>query len=294
MFLEQCLMLYEIYLETMGKSERTLKNYHVDCMQFLKFARELFEETFDLTKDTDAFYALCISYTTHLNSSFNPNTANRKRSNLRSFIKYLHFRNWIEKDFSDELLHLNREFKDINMISEKTVEKVEEMLYKNLLSTSDTTQKLKHFRNYLILLIFKEFGIKTSELLELTWGHIHEKDNSCYIYTSSKQNLQCTPELHKAILEYKACYYERFKKIERYPLWTNSNLSEPNAIEGKVLERLFTKLSCEFGKKITPMSYRYRHITKIDQVKKPVSDKAAIVGYSQSSVYIEKRNRIKT
>ncbi|MFY0516553.1 tyrosine-type recombinase/integrase [Lysinibacillus sp. UGB7] len=294
MLLEQCVMLYEMYLETMGKSESTLRNYHVDGMQFLKFARELFERTFDITEDTDAFYALCINYTTHLNHSFKANTANRKRSNLRSFIKYLYFRNWIEKDFSDDLLHLDREFKDINMISEKTVEKVEEMLYKDLLCTSDTIQKLKHFRNYLILLIFKEFGIKTSDILELTWGHIQEKDNVCYIYTPSKQRLLCTPELHKVIMEYRACYYERFKKIERYPLWTNSNLSEPNAIEGKVLERLFAKLSCKFDKKITPMSYRYRHIHKIDQVKKSVSDKAAIVGYSQSSVYIEKRNRIKT
>lgn len=276
---------YKAYLATQSKSAHTIKQYGLDCTQFIKF---IIEHQYDeITNDT------IIKYKVQLQENYKSiTTVNRKLASLKSFVKFLYARN-VMKPLDEQLfLPLEKEKKELELLNTKQVNEALQVWFTAYETTNDPEVKWMALRNYLIMRLIAELGIKPSELIRMKWSQIHAE----HVRIIAKKDFRDLPVCNELItmLElYKVATTNLFPILfENEFVWLGLGNKQGEPITVKTIERIFLHVSKTVGYKVTCTNVRYFAIQ--DDLKK-TEDVELLVdkfGYARKSVLTERISRM--
>lgn len=277
-----------LHLENLNRSKHTIKQYRIDGKQFSFYVNTRYE-SFDITTNYQLFEEVCKQYVQHIQGNFHINSCNRKIASLKSFIKFAHFREWIPVDFSEKLLSLEKQPKDLDFITESEVEKLYSHYEKELTFLPEEPYHLSVYRNYLLARFLGDFALKPHELITLTWNHIHEN----ILFISRDRQFVISKRTMEVLRMYRDVVKELFGKEHIKPLWIGLKSPHQNITE-RTMERICQEYSEILKKKVTATSFRYGKIKALNYEEMDSLKKSQFLGYAQTSVFWERVRKIKS
>lgn len=278
---------YKSYLEVLKKSPHTIKQYIIDTKQFLNFMKDnhyTFEETMS---------KIIQSYNQYLEDTYSSVASiNRKKASLHHFLLFLQQRNRIN-EIPENLLKPNQlENKSIQTLSMKKVEMVSTYWFNEYQSSSNSEYKWIALRNFCLVNIMLETGVKPSEIVGLKWSHIKEQEITILQNKKFRKLL-----LTESIVNWLDLFrYETENLLPQSKegefVWLGLGNKQNDSITVKTIERIFQSISENLGFKVTATMVRY---TRIDTEVKRTHDEQLHdlyirYGYARKSVL---RDRIK-
>lgn len=277
---------FKAYLETQSKSEHTIKQYGLDSAQFIHF---VIENKFDMiTEEVIKKYKVQLqeNYTT-------VTTINRKLASLQSFIKFLQTRNLMKPVDKQLFLPFEKESKELPLLSPNQIKQALEVWKIAYETTNDQEVQWMALRNYIIMRLIAELGIKPSEVVRMKWSHILNEHIIRIITKKDFRDLPISNDMLILLEIYKNKTLELFpSSIENEFIWLGLGNRHGEPITVKTIERLFLHVSKTVGFKVTCTNVRYFAIQgdllKTDDVDLLV-DK---YGYARKSVLTERISRM--
>ncbi len=281
-------IFYKAFLESLDKSPHTIKQYSIDTQQFLNFMEEShysFEESIN---------TITQSYNEFLDEKYaSAASINRKRSSLHYFLSFLKQRNLIDDIPEDLLKPVQLETKSIQTLSAKQVQLVSNYWFEFFESATDHEYKWIGLRNFCIVNIMLEVGVKPSEIVGLKWSHLKEKEMTIV----QNKKFRKLP-LSKSILNWLELYQYETEELlptskEVYYVWLGLGNKQNEHITVKTIERIFQALSESLGFKVTATIVRYTtidgEVNKAHEIE--LQNLYLRYGYSRKSVLKERINR---
>ncbi|KYG91855.1 hypothetical protein A0U40_02645 [[Bacillus] sp. KCTC 13219] len=277
---------FKAFLAGQSKSNFTVKQYSLDCAQFVKFMKEQKYEIISVEVIEAYRQWLQLHYTSI-------QSVNRKLASLKSFIHFLQAREVIPL-FADDLFSpLPFEKKELQTLSAR---QIRQALHVWLTSYETAEQKdisWMALRNYTIMRVIAEFGIKSSEIVRMKWSHVHND----FIRILTKRSYRDLP-LQPALLDVLQFYKEETLKqlpigqeVDYIWLGLGNKLGEPITV--KTIERLFSYVSQQVGFSVTTTNVRYTAIKQdMDNTLQDIEDLYEKYGYARKGVLQERAARM--
>ena len=287
--MDELITFYIAHLQSINKSPHTIKQYSIDIKQFIKFMKDN-NYTF-----ADSIAKLVGAYIAYLNETFSSSASiNRKRSSLHHFLTFLFQRKIIE-DLPDQLLKpIKIDKLPIQTLTINQVKLVSNYWLEDYEKAVDTEYKWIALRNFCLVNIILEIGVKPAEIVKMKWSHI--KGNEITILQNKKiRKLPLSTTIQNWLRLYRD-ETEVILPISKYGeyVWLGLGNKQNEAITVKTIERIFNTLSTRLGFKNTATTLRYTLIDR--EVKKKhdeqLKDLFVQYGYSRKSVLIDRLERI--
>lgn len=280
---------YKTYLESLKKSPHTIKQYCIDAEQFLKFIND---NDVSLDNDLKKFISF---YKEHLLKTYNSVASiNRKLSSLKFFLSYLKDRDIIDTYPVELLKPVNSSLSTFKILTTNQLEKVLNYwlhLYKH---SEEAEYKWLALRNFCIVNIILELGLKPFEVVAMRWSHMD--DHYITIIQRSKNRKLPLSESQMAWLsllkiETENCF-PFYKNIDY--IWIGLGNKQYEPITVKTIERIFQTISKNVGFKVTATMLRYttihHHVQQgYNEQLKQIYER---FGYARKSVLVDRIKRL--
>ncbi|QCR32433.1 tyrosine-type recombinase/integrase [Lysinibacillus sp. SGAir0095] len=279
---------YRAYLQSLSKSPHTIKQYGIDTHQFLQFMNE-HHYTFN-----DPLGKIVDGYNEYLEVAFSSVASiNRKRASLQHFLTFLKQRDIIGEIPKGLFKPMRTEKQAIQTLSVNQVKLASNYWCGVFEAAEDTEFKWIALRNFCIMNIMLETGVKPSEIVGLKWSHIMDNEIT-FIQNKKIRKLSLSMTilkwLHLFHLETEALL-PLSKNCEFVWLGLGNKQNEPITV--KTIERIFQSTSEKLGFKVTATSLRYTLIDKeVKQLHGKQLEDFMRYGYSRKSVLKERLNLI--
>lgn len=288
-------------LKTLNKSPHTIRTYGYDLEQFMIYVRN---QKIPYLMDTRLFKQTCLTYLDSLHTYINEHqdkeeqydeaSINRKRSCMRSFVRFLSRRKYIDQDFSREIA-----FKRTLPPSDQAILSQQEI--KHIINIHDQrisygkTEDLRfmHHRNKLAFLTLLYTGMKVWELLSLKWGNLHIEE-SCIVVAKRTGIENRTIPISKSLLMEFISYLDRIKSLEHYNesflsgyIFFGAGKTAVYAINPKTIERMIDSIAeeaCITNKHITSKSLRHTMANYQLEKHSDIAKLTPMLGYSRKTV----------
>ncbi|WPS85606.1 tyrosine-type recombinase/integrase (plasmid) [Brevibacillus halotolerans] len=301
MTVKQWIRLFLSEMKHLNKSPHTIRTYGYDLDQFLLYIRN---QRFSEIMDTHCFKQTCLLYFKSLQTFFNEDqqkeihydeaTINRKRSCIRSLIRFLFRSKYISEDFSEQI-ELTRTVSPSShsLLNSEEIRTLTHIHDRRILYGKTEDLRFMHRRNKLAFLTLLYTGIKVWELLLLKWTNIHFEDS--YLVIPKRKGIE-TRIVHLSpslIIEFHL-YMDHMKKLEHYNdsfllgyIFFGTGKTPTYALNPKTIERMMDSLvseACITHKNITSQSLRHTMANYHLQLDKSVNELTKLLGYSRTSV----------
>ncbi|PYF05714.1 tyrosine-type recombinase/integrase [Ureibacillus chungkukjangi] len=280
---------YKAYLQSINKSQNTIKQYGIDTQQFINFMKDhLF--TFD-----DSIVKLIENYNLYLAEAFSSVASiNRKKASLHHFLTFLRQRERINELPDNLLKPIKKEKLTIHTLSTNQIKSVSNYWMEVFEATVGLDHKWIALRNFCIVNIMLEIGLKPSEVVNMKWGHMEENEITIIHGKRIRKLFLSTANLIWLRVYRKQTEMLLPNSKEAEFVWLGLGNKQNEPITVKTIERIFQKLTDNLGFKVTATTLRY---TLIDtDIKKEhgeqLEDLFARYGYSRKSVLQERLDRI--
>lgn len=276
---------YKAYLTSQSKSAHTIKQYGLDSSQFIQF---VLENKYELITEE-----VINNYKIQLQEIYTSiTTINRKLASLKSFIKFLHSRNIMKAVDEAIFLPFEKEKKDLNLLSPKQIKQALQVWNITYETTDDQEMQWMALRNYLIMHLIAELGIKPSEVIRMKWSHI-DKEHIRIITKKDFRDLPMSLNILKLLEIFKNKTVEFFPlSLEKEFIWLGLGNKHGEPITVKTIERLFLHVSKAVGYKVTCTNVRYFAIQDDLQKTDDVDLLVDKYGYARKSVLTERISRM--
>lgn len=215
MHYEDLIALHLDYLESLNRSENTLKQYRKELRYFLGFVEKKGISEIDEIKTIHID-----SYQSHLIKKQNsPNSRAKKMSILKSFFQFLFSREYLEKNPTNAVAPIK--IKDVDQ-KKREVLTIKESLKLIDKMTKNSIPLLK-LRNKCILYIFLFGGLRVSELIDLKVNDLDFKNKTLFVRGKGGK-IREVPLFDEIIKELKE--YTKTKAKNEY-LFTKKKTKEP-------------------------------------------------------------------
>lgn len=287
--MDDLVRFYKGYLQLINKSSHTIKQYGIDSRQFLQFMKDhqhTFNEPLDKTIN---------SYNEYLDEAYsNAASINRKRASLHHFLSFLKLRNIIT-DLPEGLLKPKIiEKPSIQTLTNQQVRMVSNYWFEKYKAAEDPEYKWIALRNFCLVNIILEIGVKPSEIVGMKWSHL----NGNIITIMQGKKIRKLP-LSMTILKWLDLF--QYETEELLPLskegefvWLGLGNKQNEPITVKTIERIFQTISKKLGFKVLATTLRYTLIdTEVKQLhSEQLDDIYKQYGYSRKSVLQERLSRL--
>ncbi|HWK23207.1 MAG TPA: site-specific integrase [Ureibacillus sp.] len=284
--MDEIVIKYKTYLEALKKSPHTVKQYCIDTQQFITFMKEA-HFTFG-----DSIKKVIISYNEYLQERFSSiSSINRKRASLHHFLNFLLLREIIREIPESLLKPLKLETKQLQILSTNQVKSVLNFWFEAYQSTEDVEYKWLALRNFCLVNMIFELGVKPYEIIALKWRQI--KGNEISI-SQKHRKLSLSDSLCKWLDLYQYETENIFPTNHEF-VWLGLGNKQNDPITVKTIERIFQSISKGLGFKVTATTLRYTCIhTEYKQIyDEQLTDLYTKYGYSRKSVLLERVRRFK-
>ncbi|WP_107839765.1 tyrosine-type recombinase/integrase [Metasolibacillus meyeri] len=277
---------FKAFLVSQSKSNYTVKQYSLDSAQFVKFMKEqncemLMVETIQAYKEWLQQHYSSIQ------------SVNRKLASLKSFIHFLQAREVIPLLPDDLFSPIAIEKNELKTLS---IGQMRQALHIWLISYEAAEEqdiRWMALRNYTIMRVIAELGIKSSEVVRMKWSHVHQD----VIRILSKRSYRDLP-LPQALLDVLQFYKEETMKQftvaqEVDDIWLGLGNKQGEPITVKTIERLFSYVSQQVGFSVTTTNVRYTAIQQdLDKELHATEDLYEKYGYARKGVLQERATRM--
>ena len=240
---ENYLTEYTNYLAEQGKSKNTIKSYNHDIGLFFEYFNI---EPGIINRDQ------IIEYKEYLLETRNNDakTINRALSSLKSYNKFL-----VENGYQDEVTILFQDYRKI----QKQLTSPTNTSNKEIINFMEKIKKNEPIRNYYIVRLILNTGLRVSEILSIELSDIDLKRKNLKIVGkgSKQRNIPLNDKAIKIIkmaIEDRKNYNYAFNVLDS-PYLFLSNKSEK--LRSSTIERIFNN----YSNKITPHSLRHMFAT---------------------------------
>lgn len=282
-------------LQSINKSHHTIRNYSYDLAKFEKYVEN--------KKKSDEFEAysfkeLCFSFVDSMKmdedgTTYQRRSLNRKRSSLRSFIRFLASIRSIPEDFSNEIGLLPQPAPELVTLEENEIHRILMIHNQRIRYGSTDEMKFMHHRNKLAFLALLDGCMKVSELVKIRWSYLHLEKKMLVVPKTrglESRTIQLSNRLYeefvafqKRLIEMNLYHHE--DSYEDYIFFGVSRLPHHH-VNTKTIERMVESITEEAaitGKDITAQALR--NTTAVEMINDTdVSTLTPILGFSRNSV----------
>lgn len=190
----------DLYLTQRGIKPTTLSNYKYWILRFLNFLQHKGIKDISLLKifDIDEFMYKNVNLHSHRFSYLSRSSINSIKGVLRSFCSFLYMYDYIRKDLSRDIF-ASKTYRQTSIPKHISCEEI-----LSILKSVDRTTVVGK-RDYAILVLLANYGLRPSEVAKLNVNDIDFKTNKIYI-TNNKSNkdlvLPLTEDVSENIKEY--------------------------------------------------------------------------------------------
>ncbi len=226
-----------------GKSTNTIKSYTKDITSFFNYINST---TITITRDQ------IIQYKNYLlnNKNNNAKSINRTLSSLKSYNEFL-----VSNNIQDSLVVLSIDYIKI----QKSFTSPTNVSLKEVTKFINKIKDNESYRNYAIVTVIANTGLRISEVLNIKINGLTLSDNEMTIIGkgSKQRTIIINQTAIKVIKEYITNYRQKSKYAEVSEYLFVSNKGEK--LRSDTIERIFNK----YSKKITPHSLRHCYATTV-------------------------------
>lgn len=280
---------FRVHLININKSTHTVKQYTLDCQQFVKYAEEYALDVFE--KPIEVITA----YKEHLLKKFDAKTSvNRKIASLRSFLQFLQLRGF-ELIVPDTLLQPVKSAKnELQLLTETQLKEANQVWFRVYEHVQEDELRWIALRNFSIVQTISQLGIKPAEVVRMKWNHI--EGNQIRIKSSrSHRVLSLPPALKDLLQQYKQETITFLPiSINTDFMWLGVGNKQGEAISVKTVERIFKHISDQLGIKVTCTNVRYAVIEREQELSDSNEDMELYkkLGYARKGVLKERQFRM--
>lgn len=294
MILYRWIQMFLSSLKALNKSPNTIRSYRYDLKSFYRY---VCQKSVSTNISTEEFKTLCFDYLSALrnnNNVYKETSLNRKRTTLRSFIRFLAIVKYIEYDFSGEI-KLSSSVRHLSptILEEKEISAIIQILMRRIQYAKDLDMVFIHRRNLLAFLTLFYTGIKVSELIKLKWGNVHENTHELVVPKRKSIEVRRIP-IPQSLVDEFIDFRQFLTKLEHYDdsflkgyIFFGVNRKPIYHLNAKTIERLIDSLANEANlthKNITPHSLRHTMAYYSIQKNMPLSNLSRLLGHSRRSV----------
>ncbi|WCF11613.1 tyrosine-type recombinase/integrase (plasmid) [Paenibacillus thiaminolyticus] len=292
-------------LSAINKSPHTIRNYRYDLDRFRDFVKEVNENS-DL--QVHSFKELCIEFINRVNidengDPYSKRSLNRKRSSLRSFIRYLVKTRVLSEDFSDEIALLHQPLPQITTLENSEIHRIMLIHNQRIQFGKSDEMKLMHHRNKLAFIALLDAGLKVSELVQLKWSCIRFNEMTMVVPKTRGIHFRIVGLPERLCSEFIA-FKDRLIEMNLYDdqsqndyIFFGAGKLPHHHLNPKTIERMIESVALEAGisgKEIT--SQTLRHTMAIEHLhEEDVTELTPVLGFSRNSVtkYMYQNNKEK-
>ena len=286
--MQKQVIYYKTYLESLNKSPHTIKQYCIDSKQFLEFL----EKNQQTLKQNP--YQSILLYKNYINEKYSSSASiNRKLSSLNHFLSFLKLRKVIT-DIPNDLLKPKKIYpQTLKTLTIKQIKMVISFWLQPYKNSEDIEYKWIALRNFCIVNLILELGLKPSEVVGMKWSHIDR--NKIKIIQSNKNR---TLYLSEMLIKWLNLYHQETNKLSTFDkeveyIWLGLGNKQNESISVKTIERIFQTLSKQLNFKVTATILRYttinQEVIKLHDVQ--LQNLFNQFGYSRKSVLNERIKR---
>ncbi len=247
---------YSNHLKLQGKSSTTIAGYLIDLKcyfnylsnfsNFSNLSNEIPNEIPTLTRSEILSYKQYLQIT----KNYNAKTINRTLSSLKSYNEFL-----VLISQQESIVILSTDYikiqKSISSPTKSSLKEVKKFIEQIKLNSS--------FRNYAIVSVIANTGLRISEVLSIRINNLYLDDNECRIF--GKGNKQRTIILNERAIEVIQEYINNHRSKSKYaatsPYLFVSNKGDK--LDTSTIQRIFN----DYSKKITPHDLRHCFATNV-------------------------------
>ena len=275
---------FGVYLQSMNKSEHTVKQYALDAKQFVKMLQkdqkinDVLQEYVDVIK-------------TQYPSA---NTINRKLASIRHFLSFLQLRAEIETFNLDLLQPVKKEATVLQTLhNEQSQNAINVWLHCYNIAQTDENQWLA-LRNYTIICVIAELGLKPAEVVRMEWSHINLEKLQLKVFSKKKARVL---KLSKSLVEQLQQYQQHTimyipSSVAVQKMWLGVGNKQGEAITVKTIERMFQFISRTVDFKVTATNLRYSAIQHELAGDVDENELYKQFGYARKGVLKERQQRM--
>ncbi|WP_158582947.1 tyrosine-type recombinase/integrase [Lysinibacillus yapensis] len=288
--MDQYLVFYRSYLESIGKSPHTIKQYCIDTEQFLSFMLKN-EHTFDTP-----IKEIVAAYNQQLEENYSsPASINRKKASLKHFLHFLQMRNVIAEIPVHLLTPLKQQKEKLKYYTKQQIEQILNYWFELIETALIPEHRWLALRNFCIVNIMAELGTKPSEVTRMKWTHLKQQEIT--ILQRKRIRTLC---LSDSMIDWLEIYKNETKSLlpsseNAAYMWLGLGNKQNEPITVKTIERIYKTISNQVGFKVTPTSMRYTLMNS--EVKthqdEQLKDLYLRYGYARKSVLVDRVNRFK-
>ncbi|MDN4492644.1 tyrosine-type recombinase/integrase [Ureibacillus aquaedulcis] len=287
--MDELATFYKGYLENLRKSPHTIKQYSIDTQQFLNFMRN-HQFSFD-----DNLSNIVSAYNDYLEDQYSSAASiNRKRSSLLHFLSFLEQRK-IVCNIPEDLLKPKKQMGNhsIQTLSNHQVRKVSNYWFEIYQSAQDIEYRWIALRNFCLVNLLLELGLKPSEIIGMKWSSFNGKEITV-VQNKKARKFSLSATIFNWLELYR-CETEELLSSSKEAgyVWLGLGNKQNAPITVKTVERIFQTMSHNLEFKITATAVRYTLINT--EVKKNQEEQLHELykryGYSRKSVLVERVKR---
>lgn len=286
--MDQYVVSYRNHLESINKSPHTIKQYGIDTAQFLDF----------MQKNNWTFETPIVEIVEAYNKVLEENYAslasiNRKRASLKHFLKFLWMRKLIQEVPEDLLKPTKQQKESLKLLTEHQVNEILNYWLEVSASAQDSELKWLALRNFCIVNVMVELGLKPSETTRMKWSHIN-KNEITILQRKRARKLDLSTSLLRWLMAFRkeTEILLAASQTAEY-VWLGLGNKQNDPITVKTIERIYQSLSKGLGFKVTATSLRYTLMNS--EVKnlhtQQLSELYQRYGYARKSVLVDRINR---
>ncbi|MEK4229541.1 tyrosine-type recombinase/integrase [Solibacillus sp. FSL H8-0538] len=279
---------FRVHLMNINKSSHTIKQYTIDCQQFVKYTEQQTYDLFQTPVET------VTAYRAHLMATFNAKTSvNRKIASLRSFLQFLQLRGHHVSIPETLLLPVKTDKSQLQLLTEQQLKEALQVWNRIYEHAQEEEIRWIALRNSAIVQTVSQLGLKPAEVVRMKWKHIEH--TQIRIKSSRSHRLLPLPSMLKDLLHQYKKETMAFLPAAEFTdfMWLGVGNKQGEPISVKTIERVFKYISEQLGVKVTCTNVRY---TLIDRENVAESDEDfelyKRLGYARKGVLKERQDRM--
>lgn len=256
---------------------KTLKAYQIDLRQFSSCITT--DNVADITTITLERYIV------KLNQTYKPKTVKRKLASVKSFFRYLEYKDIIEKNpFNKMHLKFREPIILPKTIPLHTVEMLLSTIYKQRTCASTDYQRKNALRDAAVIELLFATGIRISELCSLKTENVNLYDRTILIYGkgSKERKVQIgNDDVIQILEEYKSVFLPQIQKCNYFFVNQNYNVLSDQSIR-RMINKYTSLAAIELH--ITPHMFRHTFATSLLEADVDIRFIQEMLGHSSINI----------